>query len=153
VRVITASEYGPAEVLRVEERPGPKPKRDEVVVEVKAAGINLMDTNVRRGFVPAFGLPLAVGVDGAGVVVAVGDQSTVKVGDRVAWEHIPRSYAEMVAVPNDRLVPIPDAVTFEAAAGGLMQGLTAHYLSHVAVPVPNDAVVLVHSAGSGSGAC
>jgi NADPH2:quinone reductase len=151
VRVITASEYGPAEVLRVEERPVPKPKRDEVVVEVKAAGINLMDTNVRRGFVPAFGLPLAVGVDGAGVVVAVGDQSTVKVGDRVAWEHIPGSYAEMVAVPNDRLIPIPEAVTFEAAAGGLMQGLTAHYLSHVAVPVQKDAVVLVHSAGSGVG--
>jgi NADPH2:quinone reductase len=151
MRVITASEYGPAEVLRVEERPVPKPKRDEVVVGVKAAGINLMDTNVRRGFVPAFGLPLAVGVDGAGIVVAVGDQSTAKVGDRVAWEHIPGSYAEMVAVPNDRLVPIPDAVTFEAAAGGLMQGLTAHYLSHVAVPVPTDAVVLVHSAGSGVG--
>jgi NADPH2:quinone reductase len=151
MRVITASEYGPAEVLRVEERPVPKPKRDEVVVGVKAAGINLMDTNVRRGFVPAFGLPLAVGVDGAGVVVAAGDQSTAKVGDRVAWEHIPGSYAETVAVPNDRLIPIPDAVTFEAAAGGLMQGLTAHYLSHVAVPVPKDAVVLVHSAGSGVG--
>jgi NADPH2:quinone reductase len=54
-----------------------------VVVEVKAAGINLMDTNVRRGFVPSFGLPLAVGVDGAGVVVGVGDQATAKVGDRV----------------------------------------------------------------------
>jgi NADPH2:quinone reductase len=151
MRVITASEYGPAEVLRVEERPVPKPTHDEVVVEVKAAGINLMDTNVRRGFVPAFGLPLAVGVDGAGIVVAVGDRSTAKVGDRVAWEHIPGSYAEMVAVPNDRLIPVPDAVTFEAAAGGLMQGLTAHYLSHVAVPVPKDAVVLVHSAGSGVG--
>jgi NADPH:quinone reductase len=151
VRVITAAEYGPAEVLRVEERPVPKPKRHEVVVEVKAAGVNLMDTNVRRGFVPAFGLPLAVGVDGAGIVVAVGDQSTAKVGDRVAWEHIPGSYAEVVAVRSDRLIPIPDAVTFEAAAGGLMQGLTAHYLSHVAVPVPKDAVVLVHSAGSGVG--
>jgi NADPH2:quinone reductase len=151
VRVITASEYGPAEVLRVEERPVPKPKRDEVVVEVKAAGINLMDSYARRGLVPTYKLPISVGVEGAGIVVAVGDQSTAKVGDRVAWEHIPGSYAEMVAVPNERLIPIPDAVTFEAAAGGLMQGLTAHYLSHVAVPVPNGAVVLVHSAGSGVG--
>jgi NADPH:quinone reductase len=151
VRVITASEYGAAEVLRLEERPAPKPNRGEVVVEVKAAGINLMDTNVRRGFVPSFGLPLAVGVDGAGVVVGVGDQATAKVGDRVAWEHIPGSYTEIVAVPNDRLIPIPDGVNFEAAAGGLMQGLTAHYLSYVAVPVPEDALVLVHSAGSGVG--
>jgi NADPH2:quinone reductase len=160
VRVITASEYGPAEVLRVEERPIPQPKRDEVVVEVKAAGINLMDTNVRRGLVPTgiagpaprtYALPLALGVDGAGVVVAVGDQATAKIGDSVAWEHIPGSYAEMMAVPNDRLVPVPDGVTFTAAAGGLMQGMTAQYLSYVAVPVPKDAVVLVHSAGSGVG--
>jgi NADPH:quinone reductase len=74
-----------------------------------------------------------------------------RVGDRVAWEHIQGSYAEMVAVPNDRLVPVPEGVTFEAAAGGLMQGLTAQYLSHMAVPVPKGAVVLVHSAGSGVG--
>jgi NADPH:quinone reductase len=151
MRVITASEYGPAEVLRVEERPVPTPKRDEVVVEVKAAGINLMDTYVRRGLTPSSGLPLTVGVDGAGVVVAVGDQSAAKVGDRVAWEYVPGSYAEMVAVPNERLVRVPDGVTFEAAAGGLMQGMTAQYLSYVGVPVPKDAVVLVHSAGSGVG--
>jgi NADPH2:quinone reductase len=70
VRVITASEYGPAEVLQVEERPVPKPKRGEVVIEVKAAGINLMDTNVRRGLVPTgiagpaprtYALPLSFG--------------------------------------------------------------------------------------------
>ena len=150
MRVVTASEYGPAEVLRVEERPVPKPKRDEVVVKVKAAGINLMDTYVRRGLTPS-SLPLTVGVDGAGVVVALGDQSAAKVGDRVAWEYVPGSYAEMVAVPNGRLIPIPNDVTFEAAAGGLMQGMTAQYLSYVAVPVPKDAVVLVHSAGSGVG--
>ena len=151
MRVITASEYGSTEVLRVEERPVPQPQRDEVVVEVKAAGLNLMDTYARRGLVSIYRLPLALGVDGAGVVIEVGEQSTVKVGDRVAWERVPGSYADLVAVPHERLVPIPDSVTFEAAAGGLMQGLTAHYLSHVAVPVPNDAVVVVHSAGSGVG--
>lgn len=151
MRVITASEYGSTEVLRVEERPVPKPKGDEAVVEVKAAGLNLMDTYARRGLVSVYSLPLALGVDGAGVVVEVGEQSAVKPGDRVAWEGAPGSYADVVAVPNERLIPIPESVTFEAAAGGLMQGLTAHYLSHVAVPVPKDAVVLVHSAGSGVG--
>jgi NADPH:quinone reductase len=145
------SEYGSPEVLSVEERPVPKPRSDEVVVEVKAAGLNLMDTYARRGLVSMYSLPLALGVDGAGVVAEVGEQSKVKVGDRVAWEHAPGSYADVVAVPNEHLIPIPQSVTFEAAAGGLMQGLTAHYLSHVAVPVPKDAVVLVHSAGSGVG--
>lgn len=151
MRVITASEYGPPGVLHIEERPVPQPKTDEVVVEVKAAGINLMDTYVRRGLLSSSTLPLALGVDGAGVVVAVGDRSTARVGDRVAWEHIPGSYAEMVAVRDERLIPVPEGVTFEAAAGGLMQGLTAQYLSDVAVPVPKDALVLVHSAGSGVG--
>ena len=84
-------------------------------------------------------------------MVAVGDQSTAKIGGRVAWEYVPGSYAEMVAVPNERLVPVPERVTFEAAAGGLMQAMTAQYLSYVAVPVPKDAMVLVHSAGSGVG--
>jgi NADPH2:quinone reductase len=151
MRVITASEYGSTEVLRVEERPVPEPKRDEVVVEVKAAGLNLMDTYARRGLVSMYSLPLALGVDGAGVVVEAGEESAVTTGDRVAWEHAPGSYADVVAVPGGRLIPIPEGVPFETAAGGLMQGLTAHYLSYVAVPVPKDAVVVVHSAGSGVG--
>jgi NADPH2:quinone reductase len=151
MRVITTPEYGPAEVLRVEERPAPEPGPGQAVVQVKAAGLNLMDTYARRGLVPTYRLPLALGVDGAGVVIEAGEQSAVKAGDRVAWEHDPGSYADLVAVPDDRLIPIPATVTFKAAAGGLMQGLTAHYLSHVAVPVPKGAAVVVHSAGSGVG--
>jgi NADPH2:quinone reductase len=154
MRFVTASQYGSPDVLHVEERPVPQPEPGEVVVEVKAAGLNLMDTYIRRGlhagdFTQA--PPLSLGVDGAGVVTAAGDQATAKAGDRVAWVSVPGSYADMVAVPNDRLVPVPEGVSFEAAAGGLMQGLTAQYLSYVAVPVPQDAVVLVHSAGSGAG--
>ena len=85
------------------------------------------------------------------MVIAVGDQSTAKIGDRVAWERAPGSYAEMVAVPDERLIPMPESVTFEAAAGGLMQGLTAQHLCYDAVPVPAGALVLVHSAASGVG--
>jgi NADPH:quinone reductase len=151
MRVVTASQYGSPDVLHVEERPVPRPKAGEVVVAVKAAGVNLTDTLARRGAHPSFTPPLALGVDGAGVVVAAGDQAVAEVGDRVAWEYVPGSYADMVAVPGGRLVPVPGGVSFEAAAGGLMQGLTAQYLSHVAVPVPKDSVVLVHSAGSGVG--
>src|SRR5882757_2501845 len=141
MRVITTSQYGPPEVLHAEERAVPSPRPNEVVVEVKAAGINLMDTYVRRGLHGLATTPLALGVEGAGVVTAVGGQAMARVGDRVAWEHVPGSYADLVAVPADRLVPIPDGVSFETAAAGLMQGLTSHYLSDAAVSVPRDGLV------------
>ncbi|MEH0845861.1 zinc-binding dehydrogenase [Micromonospora sp. CPCC 205711] len=151
MRIIAASEFGTPDVLRVEEWPIPTPKPDEVVVQVKAAGINLMDSNLRRGMNKSLPLPLRLGVDGAGVVVAVGEESTANVGDRVAWDGVFGSYAEILAVPNKNMIPIPPGVTFEAAAGGLMQGLTAQHLCYDSVPVPKDAVVLVHSAASGVG--
>src|SRR4051794_6885474 len=115
VRIITASEFGTPDVLRVAERPVPKPRPDEVVVEVKAAGLNLTDTYLRRGMIESAPLPLIFGLDGAGVVVAVGEESTVNVGDRVAWERVSGSYAENVAVPNESVIPLPPDVTFEAA--------------------------------------
>jgi NADPH2:quinone reductase len=151
MRVITASNYGGPEVLRVEERPAPQPQADEALVEVKASGVNLMDIYARRGMLKTFSPPLSLGVDGAGVVIAAGDRSTARVGDRVAWEGVPGSYAELVVAPSARLIPIPEGVSFEAAAGGLMQGMTAQHLCYEAVPVATDAVVLVHSAGSGVG--
>ena len=151
MRVITASTYGGPEVLHVEERPTPQLQADDALVEVKAAGINLMDIYARRGMLGTFSLPLSLGVDGAGVVIAAGDRSTTRVGDRVAWEGVPGSYAEVVAAPSERLIPIPDGVSFEAAAGGLMQGMTAQHLCYEAVPVATDALVLVHSAASGVG--
>jgi NADPH2:quinone reductase len=110
-----------------------------------------MDTYARRGMNEMFPLPLFLGVDGAGVVTAVGDRATARVGDRVAWEWVPGSYAEVIAAPSERLVPIPQGVSFETAAAGLMQGMTAQHLCYEAVPVPDDALVLVHSAGSGVG--
>src|SRR2546430_16331168 len=151
MRVITASNYGGPEVLRVEERPAPHPQADDVLVEVKAAGVNFMDIYARLGMLGMFSLPLSLGVDGAGVVIAVGDRSTARVGDRVAWEGVPGSYAELVAAPSERLIPIPEGVSFEAAAGGLMQGMTAQHLCYEAVPGATDVSRLVHSAGSGVG--
>ncbi|MFD3581275.1 quinone oxidoreductase family protein [Streptomyces sp. NPDC058683] len=151
MRVISVPSFGSPDVLRVEERPVPEPSPGEVLVEVKAAGVNLMDSYMRRGVMKGLALPARLGADGAGVVAAVGTDATAKIGDRVAWQYVMGSYADMVAVPHERLVPIPDDVTFEAAAGGLMQGLTAQHLSYDAVPVPSGAVALVHSAASGVG--
>ncbi|MFK0155214.1 quinone oxidoreductase family protein [Streptomyces sp. NPDC090493] len=151
MRVISVPGFGSPDVLRVEERPVPEPSPSEVLVEVKAAGVNLMDSYMRRGLMAGVVPPVSLGADGSGVVVAVGADSAARIGDRVAWQFVLGSYADMVAVPHERLVPIPDDVTFEAAAGGLMQGLTAQHLSHDAVPVPEGAVALVHSAASGVG--
>ncbi|MER5519930.1 quinone oxidoreductase [Streptomyces sp. NPDC002763] len=151
MRVISVPSFGSPDVLRVEERPVPELSPSEVLVEVKAAGVNLMDSYMRRGVMKGLELPARLGADGAGVVTAVGPDATAKIGDRVAWQYVMGSYADMVAVPHERLVPIPDNVTFEAAAGGLMQGLTAQHLSHDAVPVPSGTVALVHSAASGVG--
>src|SRR2546430_17588205 len=134
MRVITASNYGGPEVLRVEERPAPHPQADDVLVEVKAAGVNLMDIYARRGMLGMFSLPLSLGVDGAGVVIAVGDRATARVGDRVAWEGVPGSYAEVVAAPSERLLPTPGGGSLEAAAGGPMQGITAPPPSYEARP-------------------
>src|SRR5437899_5176284 len=123
MRVITASNYGGPEVLRVQERPAPQPQADDVLVEVKAAGVNLMDIYARRGMLGMFSLPLSLGVDGAGVVIAVGDRSTARVGDRVAWEGVAGGDAEVVAAPSERLIPIPEGGGVQAAAGRRVQGV------------------------------
>src|SRR2546421_804966 len=107
MRGITASNYGGPEVLRVEERPAPQPQADDVLVEVKAAGVNLMDIYARRGMLGMSSLPLSLGVDGAGVVIAVGGLSTARVGVCRAWEGVPGRYAEVGAAPSERRIPIP----------------------------------------------
>src|SRR5256884_8896876 len=107
MRVITASNYGGPEVLRVEERPAPQPRADDVLVEVKASGVNLMDIYARRGMLGMFSLPVSLGVDGAGVVIPGGDRSTGRGGDRAAWGGGPGRYADPVAGPRERPASTP----------------------------------------------
>jgi NADPH2:quinone reductase len=93
-----------------------------------------------------------LGQEGAGVVNAVGtDVTSVKNGDRVAWSSILGSYVEYAAVPADRLVPIPDGVTDQQAAAAMLQGMTAHYLSHDTYPLKRGEASLVHAAAGGVG--
>jgi NADPH:quinone reductase len=97
-------------------------------------------------------LPVVVGQEGAGVVTAVGaDVKSVKVGDRVAWTSVLGSYAEYAAVPADRLVPIPQGVSDQQAAAAMLQGMTAHYLSHDTYPLKRSETALVHAAAGGVG--
>jgi NADPH2:quinone reductase len=128
-----------------------------VLVAVAAAGVNFIDIAHRRGVFPV-PAPFVPGVEAAGTVVATGpDVSGVAAGDRVAWAMAGGlttahgAYAERAVVAADRLVPLPDGLPFETAAAVLMQGLTAHYLTHDTHPVAPGETVLVHAAGGGLG--
>jgi NADPH2:quinone reductase len=150
VRAIVVRRPGGPEVLEQTQLPDPRPSPGEVVVDVAAAGVNFVDVYHRSGAYPR-DLPFVPGLEGAGTVSATGDVRDIRVGDRVAWVNAPGGYAERVAVPASRVVPLPDTVGTELAAAALLQGLTAHYLTHDTAPVgPGDAV-LVHAAAGGMG--
>jgi len=131
--------------------PVPEPKANEAVVKLAASGVNFIDVYQREGRykVP---LPFVLGQEGAGAVTAVGaDVKGLKAGDRVAYASILGSYAEYAAVPADKLVPVPSGVTDQQAAGAMLQGMTAHYLSHDAFPLQRGETALVHAAAGGVG--
>ncbi len=133
------------------ELPVPQPKANEAVVKLAASGVNFIDVYIREGRYKS-PPPFVLGQEGAGVVNAVGASvTTVKNGDRVAWTGLMGSYAEYAAVPADRLVPIPDGVTDQQAGAAMLQGMTAHYLSHDTYPLKRGETALVHAAAGGVG--
>jgi NADPH:quinone reductase len=151
VKVVRIHEHGGPEVLQLDGLPPPEPGRGEVLVEVKAAGVNLFDTQLRSGLYQR-PLPLMLGQEGAGIVHAVGPGAAdAAIGDRVAWIFAPGSYATHTLVPAERLVPLPGAIGFEDAAAVLFQGLTAHYLATSTFPLAAGDRCLVHSAAGGCG--
>ena len=150
MRAVRINETGGPEVLKLAELPTPQPLAGELLVEVTASGINYIDTYFRTGRYP-MELPATLGLEGSGVVRAVGAEVTgFAAGDRVAWPQSPGSYAEQVTLPADRVVKVPAAVDNEAAAT-LLQGMTAHYLLHDSYPVQPGDTVLVHAAAGGMG--
>ena len=137
--------------MEVAEVPVPQPKANEAVVKVAASGVNFIDIYFREGRYKA-PLPFVPGQEGAGVVSAVGlEVKSVKVGDRVAWTGLLGSYAEYAAVAADRLVPIPPSLSEQQAAAVMLQGMTAHYLSHDTYPLKRGETALVHAAAGGVG--
>jgi NADPH:quinone reductase len=151
VRAVRVHEPGGPEVLTVDEVADPTPGAGEVVVRVAAAGVNFIDTYQRSGAYP-LDLPTGLGLEGAGEVVAVGDGVTDReVGDRVGWADQLGSYAELVAVKADRTVLVPEEVDLEVAAAVLLQGMTAHYLSHSTYHLDEDDTALVYAAAGGVG--
>jgi NADPH:quinone reductase len=138
-------------VLELREEPSPEARPGRLIVDVEAAGINYRDIYEREG---SYGgaPPFVAGVEGAGVVAAVGEGvADFSVGDRVAWTSAQGSYAEVVAVDAARAVPVPDALSSELAAAALLQGMTAHYLATGAYSVQPGDDVLVQAVGGGVG--
>jgi NADPH:quinone reductase len=151
MRAIQVSQVGGPEALQLVEVPTPTPAADEALVQIKAAGVNFIDVYFREGRYPA-PLPFINGQEAAGVVTGVGSNvSSVKVGDRVAYTGVRGSYAEYAAVPAERLVVIPDQLDFQSAAAAMLQGMTAHYLSHSTYPIQRGDRVLIHAASGGVG--
>jgi NADPH:quinone reductase len=151
MRAILVQEPGGPESMRVENLPDPVPGEGEALVEVEAAGVNYIDVYHRKGSYP-LPLPVRPGREGAGVVRAVGTGVTeVRPGDRVGWAGVPASYATHLVAPASRLIPIPDGVPAKTAAAVLLQGMTAHYLSHSSYPLKSGDTCLVHAAAGGVG--
>lgn len=151
LKAIRIHHTGDPEVMQFEEVATPEPGEGQVLVKVAAAGVNFIDVYHRTGLYPK-SLPFSPGLEGAGLVEALGAGiDTVKVGDRVAFTGIPDSYAEYVAVPAARLVPVPDEVELSTAAAVMLQGMTAHYLLKSTCPVQADDMILIHAAAGGVG--
>jgi NADPH:quinone reductase len=151
MKAIQVQKNGGPEVLTLVDIPAPRPKPNEAVVKISAAGINFIDVYIRDGHYPST-LPFIIGQEGSGIVSEVGaDVKTFKPGDRVAYTGIRGSYAEYAAVPADRLVLLPPGITEQQAAAAMLQGITAHYLVHDTYPLKKGETALIHAAAGGVG--
>jgi NADPH:quinone reductase len=158
MKAVRVHELGGPEVLTYEEVSDPVPQANEALVRIEAAGVNYLDVYYRSGF--HWGghhgrpLPYIPGAEAAGTVVALGANLTgLSVGDRVAYgvSNGYGSYAEIIAVPTWHLYKLPDSIDYETAAAAMLQGMTAHYLTHSTYNVKPSDTVLVHAAAGGTG--
>jgi NADPH2:quinone reductase len=142
---------GGADQLRYADVPTPTPGKGQALVKIAVSGVNFIDVYFRIGLYKA-DPPVTLGMEAAGVVEAVGEGVTdVKPGDRVAYAMARGSYAEYAVVPAWQLVPIPDSLDFQSAAATMLQGMTAHYLTHSTWPLKAGETCLVHAAAGGVG--
>ncbi len=150
VHALRVPRHGDASVLTVEDLELPDPRAGQALVQVAASGVNFIDIYQREGIYPVK-LPFTLGLEGAGTVVAVGPDTPLAVGDRVAWAMRPGSAATHALVDAAALVPVPDDVTLEDAAAAMLQGMTAHFLTTSTYAVTEGSSVLVHAAAGGVG--
>ena len=157
MQTISIPQFGGPEQLQLMEMPQPRAGAGEVLVKLEYAGINFIDVYMRSGHYARSQtyktpLPMTIGMEGGGTVAALGaGTGELKVGDRVAWCIVRGSYAQYAVVPAARLVKVPPAVPLDIATALMLQGCTAHYLSHSAFALAPGTSCLVHAAAGGVG--
>ena len=156
MRAIQIHRTGGPETLTLQDLPEPVPGPGEALLRIEASGVNFIDTYFREGRYPAR-LPYTLGQEAAGTVISIGPRIEgtpdleVKPGDRVCWCLVPGTYAELTTAQMDRLVIIPERVSFEQAAAVILQGMTAHYLAHTTYAIRPGDDVLIHAGAGGTG--
>ncbi len=152
MKAIRVNEHGGPESLAYEELEAPEPGPGQARVRLAASGVNFIDVYMRSGVYPGEP-PFTLGLEGAGEVEAVGEGvEEISVGDHVAWAGVPGSYAEQVVAPADKLVAFNvTMVEARVAAAIMLQGMTAHYLTHSTFPLGEGQTALVHAAAGGVG--
>lgn len=153
MKALIFESFGGPEVLQYRDVKDPVIGSEEVLLEMKAIGLNFADVYRRKGNYHLVGQPpYILGYEGAGIVRQVGNKvEGIKEGDRIAFADVPFANAELVAVPQDKAIPIPEGITYETAASLLLQGLTAHYLTKDSYSIKIGDVALVHAAAGGVG--
>jgi len=152
MKAIRVHETGDVSVLRYEEAPMPEPKEGEVRIKVAAAGLNFIDTYHRMGWYP-LPRPFILGQEAAGVVDSVGAGVTeFKPGDPVAYCMAQGGYADYAVAPARLVVKVPTGVSSQQAAAVMLQGMTAHYLTHSTYSLKSGDIALIHAAAGGTGA-
>ena len=153
MKALVFNTFGGPEVLQYCEVMDPVIGPDEILLRMKAIGLNFADIYRRKGnYHLAGGPPYILGYEGAGIVEKVGAEvQGISSGDRIAFADVPFANAELVVVPYEKLIPLPGPVSFKEAASILLQGLTAHYLTKDSYAVKNNDIVLVHAAAGGVG--
>jgi NADPH2:quinone reductase len=151
MKAVFVEQPGGVENLKHTDIPKPSPGPGQALVKIAAAGVNYIDIYFRKGVYPA-PPPVVLGSEGAGTVESVApDVQNVKPGDRVVYAMARGSYAEYHVVPAWQLVKIPSSVDFETAAAVMLQGMTAHYLTHSTYPLKPGDSCLIHAAAGGTG--
>ena len=151
MKAVLVNQFGGPEALSVEDIEVPTASENQVLVKIEAAGVNYIDTYQRSGLyqIP---LPATLGMEAAGTVAATGpDVKRCKPGDRVAFTNVMGAYADYVKAPEDRLVPLPEGVSFDEGAAAMLQGCTAHYLSQSTYKLTKRDRCLIHAAAGGVG--
>jgi NADPH2:quinone reductase len=151
MKAVFVEQPGGVENLKYGDMPKPSPGPGQALVKIVATGVNYIDIYFRKGVYPA-PPPIVLGNEGAGTVESVGaDVTNVVPGERVAYAMARGSYAEYAVVPAWQLVKIPAAVDLETAAAAMLQGMTAHYLTHSTYPLKPGDTCLIHAAAGGTG--